>query len=188
MVKTVSKMLPLGTIAPHFYLEDVVNKTKVSLNDKVPPIATLIMFICNHCPYVKHINAGIVTLAKDYQQKNVSFIAINSNDTKQYPEDSPQHMLQTAKEQGYIFPYLFDETQEVAVAYQAACTPDFFLFDKNLTLVYRGQFDDSRPGNGIQVTGESIRKALDCLLQAKPLPIIQKPSLGCNIKWKEVTN
>ncbi|OGV27539.1 MAG: thioredoxin [Legionellales bacterium RIFCSPHIGHO2_12_FULL_37_14] len=184
MVKTASNMLALGTCAPHFYLEDVASGKMISLGKKEHPKATLIMFICNHCPYVKHANKGIVALAKDYQPKGVRFIAINSNDIEQYPEDSPQHMQQVAKETGYIFPYLFDKTQEVAKAYHAACTPDFFLFDKKLALVYRGQLDDSRPGNDIPITGESIRTALDCLLLSKPLPTLQKPSLGCNIKWK----
>jgi thiol-disulfide isomerase/thioredoxin len=143
------------------------------------------MFICNHCPYVKHINKELTRLANDYMKKDVNFIAINSNDVMNYPDDSPENMRITAREQAFPFPYLFDEAQEVAKAYQAACTPDFYVFDSNLVLVYRGQLDDSRPGNKIAVTGDSIRNVLDCLLNNKPISIEQKPSLGCNIKWKK---
>ena len=183
MAKTPSSMLALSTIAPEFSLTDVVSKQIVSMNQSTNKAATVIMFICNHCPYVKHVNAELVRLAKDYSNKNVFFIAINSNDAKQYPDDSPEHMREKALELGYPFPYLFDETQEVARAYQAACTPDFFVFDNNNALVYRGQLDDSRPGNDIKVSGESIRTALDCLLAGKAVSENQKPSLGCNIKW-----
>lgn len=143
------------------------------------------MFICNHCPYVKHVNKELTRLANDYLPKGVNFIAINSNDVENYPDDSPENMKKTALAEGYPFPYLFDETQEVAKAYQAACTPDFFVFDANLVLVYRGQLDDSRPGNQVEVTGNSIRKALDSLLADQPIKFEQKPSLGCNIKWKD---
>lgn len=184
MAKTPSSMLPLGTLAPQFTLIDVVSKKRVSIDKANHQIATVIMFICNHCPYVKHVNTELTRLAKDYSNKNVRFIAINSNDAKSYPDDSPEHMLEKAIELGYPFPYLFDETQEVAMAYQAKCTPDFFVFDKNNALVYRGQLDDSRLGNDIEVTGKSIRTALDCLLTEKPVPDNQKPSLGCSIKWK----
>jgi thiol-disulfide isomerase/thioredoxin len=183
MAKTPSSMLALGTLAPEFSLIDVVSRQTVNMNQSTDKVATVIMFICNHCPYVKHVNAELVRLAKDYSDKNVRFIAINANDAKQYPDDSPAHMREKAVELGYPFPYLFDETQEVARAYQAACTPDFFVFDDNNALVYRGQLDDSRPGNDITVSGESIRTALDCLLAGKPVSENQKPSLGCNIKW-----
>lgn len=186
MAKTLSAMLPLGTIAPSFSLMDVVSQQMVSMNQSTTHTATVILFICNHCPYVKHINASLVQLANDYLNKNIRFIAINSNDAKQYPDDSPAHMQETAITLGYPFPYVFDETQEVALAYQAACTPDFFIFNHNNALVYRGQFDDSRPGNHVIVNGESIRLALDCLLAGIPVPEHQKPSLGCNIKWKTI--
>lgn len=184
MAKTASSMLPLGTIAPSFSLIDVVSQKTISMNQSMTRIATVIMFICNHCPYVKHINAELIRLANDYSDKNIAFIAINSNDVKQYPDDSPTHMRQQALALGYPFPYLFDETQEVAMAYQAACTPDFFVFNQNNTLVYRGQLDNSRPGNDIPVTGECIRAALDCLLNKITVSENQKPSLGCNIKWR----
>lgn len=185
MVKTTSTMLALGTVAPHFVLEDVVTGRRFSLADQPAHVATVIMFICNHCPYVKHINTGIVSVAKDYLSKNIQFIAINSNDSTQYPDDSPAKMKQVAASLAYPFPYLFDDTQEVAKAYHAACTPDFFVFNQQHVLVYRGQFDDSRPGSGLPVTGESIREALDCLLANQPVSTVQKPSLGCNIKFRE---
>jgi len=184
LVKTLSSMLPLGTKAPDFSLIDVVSGKNINLNDGYEYLATLIMFICNHCPYVKHINNGLAKLSNDYKAKNIRIIAINSNNIENHPDDSPDNMKITAKSEGYQFPYLFDETQEVAKAYHAACTPDFFIFDKYNTLKYRGQFDDSRPGNGIEVTGSSIRTALDCLINDKSIPEIQKPSIGCNIKWK----
>lgn len=183
MAKTLSSMLPLGTSAPQFSLLDVVSGKTVSINHHKAK-ALLIMFICNHCPYVKHVNHELTRLANDYMQQGVSIIAINSNDFDQYPDDSPENMKKTAALQKYPFPYLLDETQEVAKAYQAACTPDFFIFDKHLKLQYRGQLDDSRPGNGKEVTGESVRKALDCLLADQPIVGDQKPSIGCNIKWK----
>jgi thiol-disulfide isomerase/thioredoxin len=185
MAKTPSLMLPLGTIAPSFYLKDVLSDEIVSLETSHRPLATVIMFICNHCPYVKHANEGIVALANDYQSKNIRFIAINANDVNQFPDDAPEEMKRVGREVGYTFPYLYDITQEVAKAYQAACTPDFYIFDANLSLVYRGQMDDSRPGNTIPVTGKSIREALDCIIAQRPVSKIQKPSLGCNIKWKE---
>lgn len=184
MAKTPSNMLPLGTDAPRFTLLDVMSTNKVSLDKAKGENATVIMFICNHCPYVKHVNNALTQLAQDYIPNKVSFIAINSNDVDSYPDDSPENMKKTAAVEGYPFPYLFDETQEVARAYQAACTPDFYVFDADLKLVYRGQLDDSRPGNHIPVTGSSIRQALDCLLHQQPVSIEQKPSLGCNIKWK----
>lgn len=184
MTKTASTMLALGTHAPSFSLLDVISGHKVGLSSSQKSKATVIMFICNHCPYVKHINRELSKLANDYIKKAVRFIAINSNDVAAYPDDSPENMKKTALKEGYPFPYLYDETQEVAKAYQAACTPDFYVFDTNLELVYRGQFDDSRPGNLIEVTGRSIRQTLDCLLSNLPVDTEQKPSLGCNIKWK----
>ena len=147
--------------------------------------ATVIMFICNHCPFVKHVNAGLVELANDYRPKGVSFVAISSNDVENYPEDSPEKMKDYAARLGYPFPYLYDESQDVARAYKAACTPDFYVFDSEMKLVYRGQMDSSRPNKGIPVTGEDIRAALDNILAGKPVSAEQMPSLGCNIKWKE---
>lgn len=184
MSKTASTMLPLGTQAPHFELNDVITGQRVKLNNSTAFTATVIMFICNHCPYVKHVNEALTQLANDYISKGVRFLAINSNDIKNYPADSPENMIISAQTHHYPFPYLFDETQEVAKAYNAACTPDFFVFNQELALAYRGQLDDSRPGNNLPVTGESIRKALDCLLTNTPINIEQRPSLGCNIKWK----
>lgn len=184
MSKTPSNMLPLGTIAPNFALKDVTTNQLVKLWDDKTYIGTVIMFICNHCPFVRHINSELTRLANDYMAKNMRFIAISSNDITNYPDDSPENMQITAQEEHYPFPYLFDETQEVAKAYNAACTPDFYLFDANLALVYRGQLDDSRPGNGIPVTGDCLRDALECLLHNKAVNTAQKPSLGCNIKWK----
>jgi thiol-disulfide isomerase/thioredoxin len=186
MAKTASSMLPLGTQAPDFLLTDVMTGNPVSLQrSDEPEAAMVIMFICNHCPYVKHLNQAITQLAHDYIKKNVGFIAINANNAEAYPDDSPENMKITAKEQGYPFPYVFDETQEVAKAYQAACTPDFFVFDQDLLLAYRGQFDQSRLGNGMPIDGSSIREALDCILIGQPAPDDQKPSIGCNIKWKK---
>ncbi len=184
MAATPSTMMPLGTIAPDFTLLNTVTGEMVSLQDLKSDVATLIMFICNHCPYVKHINAQLVKLANDYQSKGVSFIAISSNDVENYPDDSPEKMKQVAQQLGYPFPYLYDETQEVAKAYQAACTPDFFLFDKDLKCVYRGQLDGSRPKNDVPVTGKDMRAALDAVLAGKPVNPEQIPSIGCNIKWK----
>ncbi|MCX7114299.1 MAG: thioredoxin family protein [Gammaproteobacteria bacterium] len=185
MVRTPSSMLALGTQAPRFCLNAVQDNQAVTLNERGDFIATVIMFICNHCPYVKHVNTSIIALANDYLTKKVQFIAINSNDASQYPDDSPEHMKQVALDLSYPFPYLYDETQDVAKAYQATCTPDFYVFNKNLDLVYRGQLDDSRPGNQIHTTGASIRTALDALLHNQPIPAEQKASLGCNIKWKQ---
>lgn len=184
MAKIESSMLPLGTQAPSFSLVDVVTGKTINLDSNKDVFATVIMFICNHCPFVKHVNPELSRLANDYASKNIRFIAINSNDIDGYPEDSPERMKDIALEQHYPFPYLFDETQEVAKAYQATCTPDFFIFNDALTLVYRGQLDDSRPGNSFEVNGSSIRAALDCLLKGKSVPVDQKPSIGCNIKWK----
>lgn len=184
MARIPSVMIPLGTKAPAFRLPDTISGNMVSLEDVKGKIATVIMFVCNHCPFVKHVNPQLVQLAKDYGPKGIGFAAISSNDATSYPEDGPDKMKQVAAEQGYPFPYLYDETQEVAKAYQAACTPDFFIFDSSLQLVYRGQLDDSRPGNGIPVTGNDIRKALDQLLKGEAVDSNQKPSIGCNIKWK----
>jgi thiol-disulfide isomerase/thioredoxin len=177
-------MLPIGTVAPDFTLPDTVTGQDMALQALKSDIATVIMFICNHCPYVKHISNELANLAKDYQAKGVSFIAISSNDVANYPDDAPDKMKQTALDWGLSFPYLYDETQEVAKAYQAACTPDFYVFDDELRCVYRGQLDDSRPKNDIPVTGKDLRAALDAVVAGTPVDLEQKPSMGCNIKWK----
>lgn len=184
MVQTPSQMVTLGTSASNFKLIDVRDNQAKSLNELKSPIATVIMFICNHCPFVKHVQTGLVQLTNDYIPKTIAFVAINSNDTVAYPEDSPASMKREAELHNYPFPYLFDETQAVAHAYNAACTPDFFIYDKDLKLVYRGQMDDSRPTNGIPVTGKDLRNALDSLLAGETVNPHQKPSMGCNIKWK----
>lgn len=184
MTLTPSNMLPLGTEAPEFKLPDTVSGEELSLEEMRSEKATVIMFICNHCPYVKHVQKGLVELANDYIPKGVSFIAINSNDVENYPDDSPEHMRMVANELGYPFPFLYDESQQVARLYDAACTPDFYVFDGDMKLVYRGQMDDSRPGNGKPVTGNDIRKALDKVLEGKHVDSEQIPSIGCNIKWK----
>jgi peroxiredoxin len=177
-------MIPLGTQAPDFTLPDTVSGRKVSLGNLKGSAGTVVMFICNHCPFVKHVNTGMVALANDYQSLGIGFIAISSNDVVNYPDDSPDLMTDNARKEGYPFPYLYDESQEVALAYDAACTPDFYLFDQDLRLVYRGQMDDSRPGNGIPVTGKDLRSAIDALLGGDTINAVQKPSIGCNIKWK----
>ncbi|MCS6843125.1 MAG: thioredoxin family protein [Caldilineales bacterium] len=184
MAPTPSTMVPLGTPAPDFTLPDTVSGRTMSLSELRSDKATVIMFICNHCPFVKHVQHELAQLAKDYRPRGVSFIAINSNDIEAYPEDAPDKMKAVAEAVGYTFPYLFDETQEVARAYRAACTPDIFIYDGDLKLAYRGQLDDSRPGNGIPVTGRDVRRALDALLAGQPVDPNQRPSLGCNIKWK----
>jgi peroxiredoxin len=183
MVAVNSTMLPLGTPAPEFRLPDAQGEL-VSLSDFRSAPALLVMFICNHCPYVKHIRSGLAQLARDYLPRGVAVVAISANDAGHYPDDSPANMAREAKSAGYLFPYLYDETQAVAKAYRAACTPDFFLFDGNQRLVYRGQFDGSRPGNGSPVTGQDLRAALDAVLAGKPASSSQKASIGCNIKWK----
>lgn len=183
MVLTPSTMLPLGTVAPDFCLPDTKGNL-ISLGDFKNAPALLVMFICNHCPYVRHINHELARLTKEYRAREVAVVGINSNDIKNYPDDSPEKMAETAKTIGYTFPYLFDESQEVAKAYRAACTPDFYLFDKSRKLVYRGQMDDSRPQSGIPVTGVDLRAALDAVLEGHSVPEDQKPSMGCNIKWK----
>ena len=183
MVAVNSIMLPLGTQAPDFRLPDP-SGIVVSLADFQCAPALLVIFMCNHCPYVKHIREGLAKLARDYRPRNVAVVGINSNDAASYPADGPAKMAEEAALAGYIFPYLSDETQAVAKAYRAACTPDIYLFDKDQRLVYRGQFDDSRPGNGILVTGKDVRAALDAVLAGKSVSPQQKPSIGCNIKWK----
>jgi peroxiredoxin len=183
MALTPSTMLPLGTVAPDFHLPDTNGKI-VSPGDFQGKTALLIIFMCNHCPYVIHIRAGLAQLARDYVAKSVGMVGISANDVNHYPDDSPAKMKEEAKSADYIFPYLYDETQGVAKAYHAACTPDIFLFDQNRKLVYRGQFDDSRPGNGIHVTGKDLRAAIDALLAGKPVSEKQTASIGCNIKWK----
>jgi peroxiredoxin len=183
MALTPSTMLPLGTPAPDFNLPDT-NGEMVSLEDFRGAPALLVLFICNHCPYVKHIRAGLAQLARDYLPRHVAIVAISSNDVANYPDDSPMKMKEEMKAAGYTFPYLYDETQEVAKAYRAACTPDIYLFDKNRKLVYRGQLDDSRPNSGLPVTGKDLRAALDAVLGGKPVSANQKASVGCNIKWK----
>lgn len=182
MAITPSNMLPLSTPAPSFVLQDVLTNKLVCLDALKSDKATVVIFMCNHCPYVKHVLKGIAEVAHQYMSKGVSFIGINSNDIKAYPTDAPEFMKPVARDLG--FPYLFDETQEVARAYDAACTPDFFVFDKELKLAYRGQFDDSRPGNALPVTGKDLKSALDALLLNIPVSPLQKPSIGCNIKWK----
>jgi peroxiredoxin len=183
MALTPSTMLPLGTTAPDFTLPDTNGKT-VSLDDFKSAPALVVIFMCNHCPYVIHIRSGLAQFARDYAPKGAAIIGINANDVANYPEDSPARMKEEVKSAGYIFPYLYDGTQAVAKAYRAACTPDIYLFDKDRKLVYRGQFDDSRPGNGVPVTGKDLRAALDSVLAGQPVSPTQKASMGCNIKWK----
>ncbi len=185
MTLTPSNMLKLGTKAPDFTLPDTISGKTLSLNDLKSDTATVIMFICNHCPFVQHIEDGLVKFTKDYQEKGVSFIAISANDVENYPEDSPEKMKERAEVHGYTFPYLYDKTQDIAKAYDAACTPDLYIFDKDLKCVYRGRFDDATPGKDIPVTGKDIRAALDAHLSGSPIDPDQKPSVGCNIKWKE---
>ena len=184
MALTPSNMLPLGTKAPDFELVNTIDDTLVSLDKAKGIHGTVIMFICNHCPFVKHVNEALAKLAKDYISKGINCIAISSNDVENYPEDAPHLMKENAIAHDFIFPYLYDQTQHVAKAYDAACTPDFYVFDANLNLVYRGQLDDSRPGNGKPVTAKDMRTTLDNLLENQPISAIQKPSIGCNIKWK----
>jgi peroxiredoxin len=183
MARTPSTMLPLGTKAPNFSLVNVDGRT-VSLADFKGAPALLVVFMCNHCPFVKHLAAPLAQFADEYMQKNVAVVGINSNDVGNYPADSPEQMVHEAEDRGYTFPYLYDETQEVAKAYRAACTPDFFLFDRDQRLVYRGQFDSSRPDNGKPITGADLRSAVDTVLASKKPSDDQLPSIGCNIKWK----
>lgn len=184
MSLTESTMLQLETTAPDFALADVVTGKLVRRDDFRGSKAMLVMFICTHCPYVKHIEKGLASLGKDYADKPLAIVAISSNDVTTHPADSPTGMKQQAQTLGFVFPYLYDETQDVAHAYKAACTPDFFLFDGNFKLVYRGEFDRSRPGNGVPVSGENLRAAIDAALAGKPPLEDQRPSIGCNIKWK----
>lgn len=184
MALTESNMLPLGTKAPDFTLPDTVSDLNVSLNDIVGEKATVVMFLCNHCPYVIHVNPEIVRLTEDYANKGVGFVGISSNDVINYPADSPDKMKIHAKETGYDFPYLYDESQDVAKAYDAACTPDFYIFDGNQKLAYRGRLDTSRPGNSNALTGEDLRNALNEILEEKSVSANQIPSAGCGIKWK----
>jgi thiol-disulfide isomerase/thioredoxin len=179
-----STMLPLGTPAPSFALPDAVSGRTVSVSDYAQHPAFLVMFICNHCPFVKHIRAELARLGQDYGARGVAIVAINSNDVTKYPDDSPEKMREEAAAAGYTFPYLFDETQDVAKAYHAACTPDFYVFDRAKRLVYRGQLDDSRPKNDTAITGKDLRAALDAALADRPAPEPQYPSIGCNIKWR----
>lgn len=183
MALTPSTMLPLGSPAPDFRLPDTDGHT-VSLDDFNSAPVLFVAFICNHCPYVKHVRYGLANLARDYAEKGVAIVGISANDPLAYPDDNPANMAREKADAGYVFPYLFDESQQVAHAYRAACTPDFYVFDGARKLVYRGQMDDSRPGNTIPVTGKDLRAALDAVLAGRPVSEEQRPSIGCNIKWK----
>lgn len=184
MANTPSNMLPLGTLAPDFNLLDTVSDEKLNLSSCKGIKGTVIMFISNHCPFVKHVNERLSKLAKEYKSKGIEFVAIASNDIENYPQDGPEFMKKLAIDEDFIFPYLYDQTQSVAKAYNAACTPDFYLFDAQLKLVYRGQLDSSRPGNDIPVTGADMSHAINALLKNEPISEDQKPSIGCNIKWR----
>jgi len=184
MTLTKSTMLALGAKAPDFSLSDVVSGETISLDKFSDKKALLVMFICRHCPYVKHVEREIARIGKKYAAKGVGIVAVSSNDVEMYPDDSPESLKQQAEDLGFNFPYCYDETQEVAKAYTAACTPDFFLFDKSRKLVYRGQIDDARPGNGVPSDGKDLRGAVDAVLAGKRVSSDQKPSSGCNIKWK----
>lgn len=184
MAATSSYLVGLGSMAKEFQLPDTVSGRHCALNELKGQKGTVIMFICNHCPYVRHINNEIVRIANDFQPQGINFIAISSNDVDQYPEDAPAEMKQAAQRLGYPFPYLFDESQEVAKSYDAVCTPDIFVYDKNLSLMYHGQIDDSRPKNNIPITGRDLRAALNNILEKKPTLEDQKPSVGCSIKWR----
>lgn len=183
MAVTPSTMLPLGTRAPAFRLPDPHGRT-IALEDFEKAPALLVAFLCNHCPFVKHIRAGLAQFARQYAERGLALVAINANDVTTHPDDAPERMAEEIERAGYVFPYLFDESQGVAKAYRAACTPEFYLFDAERRLVYRGQFDDSRPGNGRPVTGADLRAAVDAVLAGKPVASDQRPSTGCNIKWK----
>ncbi|MCI0485782.1 MAG: thioredoxin family protein [Blastocatellia bacterium] len=184
MAKTLSTMLELGTEAPDFSLPDVVTGQTVSSSDFEGKKALLVMFICRHCPYVKHVQQELARLSRDYAEKDIGIVALGSNDAEAFPDDAPASLKEMAEELGFAFPYCYDESQEVARDYTAACTPDFFLFDSARRLVYRGQLDDSRPESGEPVTGRDLRAAIDSVLEDRPVDADQKPSLGCNIKWK----
>ena len=184
MALTPSTMLALGTKAPEFSLPDVVSGKTISLASVAGTKAVLVMFICRHCPYVQHVQQELARIGKDYVKKDIGIVAISANDAEGYPDDAPDRLKAMAKELGFVFPFCYDESQETAKAYTAACTPDFFLFDANRQLIYRGQLDDSRPGDGKPVTGRSLRAAIDAVLAGKPVSPAQRPSVGCNIKWK----
>ena len=184
MARTESAMMALGTSAPDFVLKDVISGHLLSTQAVCGIKGLLVMFICRHCPFVKHLEKALAQLGSDYKESGVGIVAISSNDAENYPDDAPKSLAEQAREVGFTFPYLYDETQEVARAYDATCTPDFFLFDDGLKLVYRGRFDDSRPASGIPVTGRDLRAALDALIAGEPINSEQWPSMGCNIKWK----
>jgi peroxiredoxin len=184
VVLTASTMLPLSTQAPDFALPEVVSGKTISLSDFAGKKALLVMFICRHCPFVKHIQTELAQIGQDYAAKELGIVAISANDVANYPDDAPDRLKEMASTLGFNFPLCYDESQEVAKAYTAACTPDFFLFDASFRLVYRGQLDDSRPSNGQPVTGQDLRAAIDATLLNQPIPAEQKPSIGCNIKWK----
>ena len=184
MAQTLSTMLALGTPAPPFALPDVVSGADVSLDTFADDRALLVMFICRHCPFVKHVQGELARIGRDYAGRGVGIVAISSNDARAYPDDAPDRLAAMAREQGFVFPVCHDDSQAVAKAYTAACTPDFFLFDADRRLVYRGQLDDSRPGRPAPVTGADLRAAIDAVLDGRPVPAGQRPSVGCNIKWK----
>ena len=184
MARTPSTMVPLGTAAPPFALPDTRTGATVSLDDVADADALLVAFLCNHCPFVKHVQAGFADFAREYAERGLAVVGISSNDAEAYPQDGPERMKEEAEAAGYVFPYLYDESQEVARAYGAACTPDFFLFDRERRLAYRGQMDDSRPSNGVPVTGKDLRRAADAVLGGRSPDGEQVPSIGCNIKWK----
>jgi peroxiredoxin len=184
MVKTASTMLPLGTTAPEFQLPDVVSTQTISLATFADRQALLLIFLCQHCPFVKHVQQELARIGQDYSQQSLGIVAISANDIANYPDDAPEKLKQMAEDLNFNFPVCYDESQEVSKAYTAACTPDFFLFDAERKLAYRGQLDNSRPGNNIPVTGKDLRRAIDAILQAQTLDFEQKPSIGCNIKWK----
>ncbi|HAW51024.1 MAG TPA: thioredoxin family protein [Flavobacteriales bacterium] len=184
MARTESTSIPLGFKAPDFSLVEPLTGLIRSLDELKSEKATVIIFMCNHCPYVIHVLDGIVALSNDYKSKGINFVAINANDVENYPDDSPEKMKELASKKKFSFPYLFDESQNVAKAYDAACTPEFHIFDKNLSCIYRGQLDDARPSNDVPVSGKDVRNALDNILEGRPVDLNQKPSIGCNIKWK----
>ncbi len=183
MARTPTVTLELGYQAPNFQLPNVISNKQTSYADVAGEKATVVMFICNHCPFVVHVMDELIQIGNDYKARGIGFVAISSNDVKNYPEDSPKKMAQLALEKNFPFPYLYDETQEVAKAYTAACTPDFSVFNSDNACVYRGQLDESRPGNNLPVNGKDLREVLDLLMEEKAIPSVQKPSIGCNIKW-----
>ena len=184
MANTSSTMIPLGTIAPNFYLKDTNSNDWLSFKDCKGEKGTVVFFICNHCPFVLHVIDEMIRIVNDYRVQGIGFVAISSNDIVKYPQDAPEEMTEFAYKNNFEFPYLFDDSQEVAKAYQAACTPDFYLFDELNKLVYRGQMDDSRPGNGVSVSGSDLRSAIDGIVSGRGINSEQKPSIGCNVKWK----